>query len=196
MSHSAQPPLGPPQQPPPKQGMSTGGKVGIGCSGCFGILLLLFVFAGCMSVMTADTSSTRDAEADATEEVEPDEDEREDEDEDEEDQGEDDEEEEEAEPAEEEAADEGADAEQESAPETVANGVHRVGEDIEPGTYTTDGPDADDLFPSCYYARLSGVSGEFDDIISNNNIEGPGTVVVEEGDEALELSGGCEWTLE
>lgn len=191
MSHSAQPPFGTSHRPPPKQGISTGGKVGIGCGGCLGVLLLLLMFAGCVSVMTTDTSSTRDTEADAAEEAEPAEEEAAD------DEDEDEEETEEEEEAEEEAAaEEEAEEEAEDTADTIGNGVHRVGEDIEPGTYSTGGPDADALVPNCYYARLSGLSGELDDIISNNNIDGPGTVVVEEGDTALELSGGCEWTLE
>ena len=40
---------------PPKQGMSTGAKVGIGCGGCLGASLLLFLFAGCVAVIGADT---------------------------------------------------------------------------------------------------------------------------------------------
>ncbi|MGW5875250.1 DUF4352 domain-containing protein [Nocardiopsis terrae] len=48
-----QPPYGPP--PPPKQGMSTGAKVGLGCGGCLGIILLLALLGGCMSLLSSDT---------------------------------------------------------------------------------------------------------------------------------------------
>ncbi|WP_040690145.1 hypothetical protein [Nocardiopsis lucentensis] len=182
----AQPPFGQPTPPqPPGQGMSTGKKVGLGCGGCLGVLLVLMMFAGCVSVLSGgDTSvesdpapaagSAADETADAEEAA-----------------------------GEDEGTGETGPAESGPAPEpepeeasTVGNGVHRVGEDIEPGTYTTEGPDPDDIVPMCYWARLSGLSGEFDDIIANGNLEGPGVVVVEEGDAALELSGDCEWTLE
>lgn len=179
------PPYGQPMPPaPPKQGMSTGKKFGLGCGG---ILLVLFLFGGCVAAISGGDSDEGSREpAIAREETESEE-------KVEEAAAEDTEEtvEEEA------AAEEGPEPEEESeASATVGNGVHRVGEDIEPGTYTTDGPDPDDFMPMCYYARLSGLSGEFDDIIANNNIEGPGSVVVQESDAALELSGGCEWTLQ
>ena len=187
MSHPSGPqmPYGPPPQPP-KQGMSTGAKIGIGCGGCFGIFLILFMFVGCVSVLSSDNGSSSEpvAESSPTEETEEETVEEEEEDEDED---------EEEEPAEEEAEEEPV---EEEAPATVSDGIHRVGDDIDPGLYTTDGPDPDSIVPMCYYARLSGLSGELDDIITNNNIEGSGTVEVSEGDEALELSGGCEWTLQ
>lgn len=169
------PPYGPPV--PPKKPMSTGGKIGIGCGGCLGLLLILFMFAGCVSALSGDTPSTDGGDSSAREEA--------------------------TEPAEETTETEEEEPEESEEPEpepespsTIGNGIHRVGDDIEPGTYTTDGVDPDGLFPFCYYAWLSGLSGELEDIIANNNIEGPGTVVVAEGDAALELSGDCEWTLE
>jgi hypothetical protein len=165
--------------------MSTGKKIGAGCGGCLGLLLVLFMFAGCLSAISGDTSSERGGDAAVREEsTEP-----------EEDASEQAEEASEDEPQEEETAEPEPEPEVEASA-TIGNGIHQVGNDIEPGTYSTEGPDPDDLFPFCYYARLSGLSGELDDIISNNNIEGPGTVVVAEGDVALELSGGCEWTLQ
>ncbi|MBR8740789.1 hypothetical protein DSY14_03455 [Nocardiopsis sp. MG754419] len=155
--------------------MSTGKKIGFGCGGCLGVLLLLALMGGCMAALSGDTTaappaatSTPDTDEAAVEETED-------------------------EPVEEAAAEEPAEEESSS---TIGNGVHQVGSDISPGVYTTDGPDPDSIMPMCYYARLSGLSGELDDIITNNNIEGPGTVEVSEGDAALELSGGCEWTLQ
>ncbi|CAL9494015.1 hypothetical protein SUDANB121_03315 [Nocardiopsis dassonvillei] len=165
--------------PPPKQGMSTGAKIGIGCGGCLGIFFFLALLGGCMSLLSGDT--TPEARPSASASPEPVE--------------EPSEETEAAQEAEEEpAAVETPEEEETSA--SVGDGVHRVGDDIEPGIYTTDGPDPDGFLPMCYYARLSGLSGELDDIIANNNIEGPGTVEVSESDAALELSGGCEWTLQ
>ncbi len=180
MTTPQQPPLGPPVPPgpptPPKQGMSTGRKFGLGCGGCLGFLLVLFMFAGCVAVLGGDSSPDQAGDTGTREEaVVADT------------------------PEDEESEEEEAEEEPEPEPEgpaAIGNGVHRVGEDIEPGTYSTEGPDPDGLLPMCYYARLSGLSGELDDIISNNNIEGPGTVVVDAGDAALELSGGCEWTLQ
>ena len=49
-------------------------------------------------------------------------------------------------------------------------GTYLVGTDIEPGIYRTEGE-------VTYFERLSGLSGEFGDIIAN--IEGP--VIIEKG---------------
>lgn len=167
-------PYGPPQ--PPKAGMSTGKKFGIGCAGCAGAFVLFFMMVGCMAAIGGSAASPPEVSSSpSVEEASVDENPTE--------------EEVEEEPAEEEPA-------EEEPTTTIGSGVHQVGTDIEPGTYSTDGPDENDLMPMCYYARLSGISGEFDDIIANNNIEGPGSVQVSEGDVALELTGSCEWTLQ
>ena len=84
-------------------------------------------------------------------------------------------------------------AEEESENETLSAGTYVVGEDIEPGTYKTDGPADDSFSGMCYWARLSGLSGEFDELIANDAFEGQTTVVVNEGDVALELTGECVW---
>lgn len=44
-----------PQPQPPKKGMSTGSKIGLGCGGCLGVSLLLFLFVGCVAVIGSDT---------------------------------------------------------------------------------------------------------------------------------------------
>lgn len=69
----------------------------------------------------------------------------------------------------------------------TGDGIFIVGEDIEPGTYEAN---ADDF---CYWARLSGTSGELDDIIANGN--GPGHIVVtiKESDKAFETTGCGDW---
>lgn len=84
-------------------------------------------------------------------------------------------------------------AEEEPENETLSAGTYVVGEDIEPGTYKTDGPADDSFSGMCYWARLSGLSGEFDELIANDAFEGQTTVVVNEGDVALELTGECVW---
>ena len=64
------------------------------------------------------------------------------------------------------------------------DGVSLVGVDITPGTYRATGD-------RCYWARLSGTSGEFSDIIANSN--GPGVVTIAATDKAFE-SRRCQWT--
>lgn len=68
------------------------------------------------------------------------------------------------------------------------DGIFIVGDDIEPGTYrgNVDGG-------SCYWARLSGTSGDFDDLIANDNVAGPTVVTIPESDVAFETSRCGEW---
>ena len=54
----------------------------------------------------------------------------------------------------------------------VSHGTSRVGVDIVAGTYRTEGTD------SCYWARLSGFTGEFSDILANGNPRGPAIVTI------------------
>ncbi|MGW0823262.1 hypothetical protein [Streptomyces sp. NPDC002845] len=58
-------------------------------------------------------------------------------------------------------------------------GEYLVGEDIKAGTYKTAGP-ADEF--GCYWERAKDASGEFDSIIANNNLEGPGRVTLNKGE--------------
>ena len=64
-----------------------------------------------------------------------------------------------------------------------------VGVDIQPGLYrTTSAVD--------YYARLSGVSAEFGDIIANEaSTSGPAIIEIKESDFAFQSSGEMSWTL-
>lgn len=64
------------------------------------------------------------------------------------------------------------------------SGTWLVGDEIEPGIYATAGE-------SCYWARLSGLSGAFGDIIANDNTNGQAIVDIAESDEAFES--GCAW---
>jgi hypothetical protein len=77
----------------------------------------------------------------------------------------------------------------------VGEGIWAVGDEIQPGTYTTDAEEGSAL-DSCYWARLSGFSGEFDDLIANGNIEAGvrGRVEIAASDEGVEFSGPCTWT--
>ena len=59
----------------------------------------------------------------------------------------------------------------------LGNGVWIVGLDVAPDTYRiTPGPDG------CYWARLTGFSGEFEDIITNDIISGPSVVTIQPTD--------------
>jgi outer membrane murein-binding lipoprotein Lpp len=59
------------------------------------------------------------------------------------------------------------------------SGVHLVGEEIAPGTYRASSPE------DCYWERLSGLSGEFGDIIANGIGAGDSTVTIRPGDMAF-----------
>lgn len=69
----------------------------------------------------------------------------------------------------------------------TGDGVYEVGVDIKPGRYKTAGA------PGCYYAVLN--SSDTTDIADNNNIDGPATVTVRQG-QYLELSGCDDWVLQ
>lgn len=79
----------------------------------------------------------------------------------------------------------------------VGDGVWEVGTEVQPGTYVTQ-VEGDGIWDSCYVARLSGFSFEFEDIISNDNIDGgaQGRITVEPSDVGVEFSGGCVWALD
>jgi hypothetical protein len=73
---------------------------------------------------------------------------------------------------------------------TFGEGTYLVGEDIKPGTYRTSGPTDD----NCYWARRSGTSGSFSELITNGNPAGPTTVTIKSSDAAFETSGCGDWT--
>lgn len=68
---------------------------------------------------------------------------------------------------------------------TIKNGISLVGVDIQPGTYRSDNED-------CYWARLSGTSGSFNDIIANSN--GATVVTIDSSDHAFESRRCSPWT--
>ncbi|MBK6770309.1 MAG: hypothetical protein IPG72_15130 [Ardenticatenales bacterium] len=71
------------------------------------------------------------------------------------------------------------------------DGTLLVGTDIQPGIYRTSNESG-----SCYFVRLSGVSGEFDDIIANDNPDGPTIVEILESDEAFKSERCGRWTMD
>ena len=73
----------------------------------------------------------------------------------------------------------------------IGPGMYLVGREIVPGTYR--GEAGTGVLDSCYWERLSGVSGEFSDIIANDNAIGSYFVSIEDSDFALYTS--CELEL-
>lgn len=83
-------------------------------------------------------------------------------------------------------------AEEEAAkqPKTsFGNGTFLVNSEIQPGTYKTEGGS------SCYYERLSGTSGTFDDIIANENPDGQAIVTIASTDAAFKSQDCGTWNL-
>jgi len=68
---------------------------------------------------------------------------------------------------------------------TIKDGISLVGVDVQPGTYKSDSG-------NCYFARLSGTSGTFDDIIANGN--GATIVTIDSSDNAFESRYCAPWT--
>ena len=70
------------------------------------------------------------------------------------------------------------------------NGTYIVGIDIRPGTYRTTGGS------HCYWERLSGFSGDADDLLANDILENrPGVVTVKETDKGFSSQDCDGWTL-
>ena len=70
------------------------------------------------------------------------------------------------------------------------NGTWRVGVDIQPGTYRTEGAN------SCYWERLSGFTGSLGDIITNANPDGPAIVTILPSDVGFMTDGCGVWILQ
>ena len=61
--------------------------------------------------------------------------------------------------------------------DSIGNGVFEVGDDVQPGTYESEGPDDPEI--PCTY-RVS-TDEDAEDIVSSEVTEGPGTVTLEDG---------------
>ncbi len=72
---------------------------------------------------------------------------------------------------------------------TFGSGVHRVGSDIKPGTYRTRVATT-----NCYWARLSGFSGELRHIKANEFGSGYMVVKIKSTDVGFESSGCGKWS--
>ena len=68
-------------------------------------------------------------------------------------------------------------------------GTWLVGDDIEPGLYRVV-IEGSGILDSCYWARLSGLSGEFEDLIANDNAQGTAYVEIMATDVAFETTCG------
>lgn len=75
-------------------------------------------------------------------------------------------------------------------PNAIADGTHRVGVDIQPGTYMNDGSSG-----TCYWERLSGFSGTAEDIITNANPRGQSFVTIDPSDAAFKSQLCGSWEL-
>ncbi len=73
---------------------------------------------------------------------------------------------------------------------TFADGIHAVGVDIAAGTYRNSGREG------CYWARLSGFSGELDEIITNGLGDGQIIVQISPNDEGFESTRCGTWQLQ
>lgn len=73
--------------------------------------------------------------------------------------------------------------------DVIPQGKWLVGVHMEAGTYQAEGGD------SCYWERLSGVSGEFDDLLANDLPGGSAVVEISSSDFAFNSSGCGEWSL-
>lgn len=71
---------------------------------------------------------------------------------------------------------------------TIPDGTWLVGEEVSPGTYAAPGGE------SCYWERLSGFSGDFDDIIANGLSESRSIVEIASSDVGFSTNGCGEWT--
>ncbi len=76
------------------------------------------------------------------------------------------------------------------------DGKHEVGKDIKAGTYRTKGGDGSNF--GCYWARLSGFSGELDEIIANNGsyTNGSQVITIADTDKGFETRGCGKWYAE
>jgi hypothetical protein len=76
---------------------------------------------------------------------------------------------------------------------TMGSGVYQVGVDVLAGQYKTPGPPEGAVIDMCYWARQKDDSGEFESLITNGTLQGPGSVTINDG-EFVELTGDCTWT--
>ena len=78
--------------------------------------------------------------------------------------------------------------------DTFVDGTWRVGPDIKAGLYRAIPPSPGLGVPGCYWARLSGLTGERSDIITNETTENPVQVEIKARDVAFKSIGCGQWS--
>lgn len=74
---------------------------------------------------------------------------------------------------------------------TFSTGTWLVGVDIAPGTYRSDSTGD----RTCFWYRLSGLSGDSDDVLAADSVDGPAAVEISPDDVGFDSSEGCgTWT--
>jgi hypothetical protein len=80
---------------------------------------------------------------------------------------------------------------QQASPDTIpGEGDYEVGPDVKPGKYKTAGPSPDSVYPNCYYERHKASDDSFRGIIKNDNVKGPTTVTIKQGE--MFKTQGCQ----
>lgn len=74
-------------------------------------------------------------------------------------------------------------------PGSFRSGVKVIGSDVEPGVYRTR-----EAAPGCYWARLSGFSGQLGHIIANGNESGPVVISIGTSDKGFDSRNCGLWT--
>jgi hypothetical protein len=67
------------------------------------------------------------------------------------------------------------------------DGTYLIGQEMEPGTWRSAGK------KGCYWARKAGTSGQFSDLVANENTDGPAVVTIDPSDVAFETARCGEW---
>lgn len=75
-------------------------------------------------------------------------------------------------------------------PEGITDGTYLVGEDVEPGTYKTEGPAGG---VPCYWERLSNTTGGAGSILANGMVRGPSVVTIKDSDAAFHTERCAPW---
>ena len=70
----------------------------------------------------------------------------------------------------------------------IPDGMWMVGPEVQPGTYVAPGGDL------CYWARLSGFGGNFDEIIANGSGSGQRVVTIDPSDAGFDTGGCGTWS--
>jgi hypothetical protein len=74
---------------------------------------------------------------------------------------------------------------------TYGPGTYRLGHDIAPGDYVTDGPTG--AIKLATWSRLSATDGAMDSIIASGVVEGPTTITIKSTDVAVHFTGQATW---